>query len=53
MTKIELIGEVLKVCDEKEKLEVDNEILRKSLMNMKAPRAVQNQKKMRTISLLR
>lgn len=31
MTKIELIGEVLKVCDEKEKLEVDNEILRKKL----------------------
>lgn len=31
MTKIELVGEILKVCDEKEKLEIDNKILREKL----------------------
>lgn len=31
MTKIELIGEILKVCDEKEKLEIDNKILREKI----------------------
>lgn len=31
MTKIELIGEILKVCDEKEKLEIDNGIMKKKI----------------------
>ena len=31
MTKIELLGEILKICDEKEKLEIDNRILREKL----------------------
>lgn len=44
MTKIELIGEILKVCDEKEKLEIDNKILREKIDEYESARCLDENK---------